>query len=67
MATINTSNTGLPATEYAPATPGSSPDKPWFPQPLGSTAPPAADAANWADNYPHENDAATPLPSDWKQ
>ncbi len=48
-------------------TPGSSPDKPWFPQPLGSTAPGAAPASDWAENFPHESDGPRPAPSDWKQ
>jgi hypothetical protein len=61
MATLN------PAGGSVKPTPGSSPDKPWFPQPMTPTAPAAAPAADWADNPPHENDSARPAPSDWKQ
>jgi hypothetical protein len=47
--------------------PGSSPDKPNFPQPLGSTAPARAPASDWADNLPHESDGPWPTPDNWKQ
>lgn len=39
-----------PTGGQAPATPGSSPDKPWFPQPITSTATDRVPASDWAES-----------------